>query len=277
MPEEPFPPAGPSAQEPPGPAPLPGPGNGPQDHVPGGPEDGWDGPAPGGPEQGLFVCLPAQAMELSRFGGDDRTPPMAPGPLLAGVADAVAGGDGTGLAGVSEDFLFAVISGGRRLASWATWLEFSAMRELALRHPAVPARPHGTRPAAPPPPPAGEQPRASEPPGAGPGPGPAGGAPAGHGAGAPASGSASAPGPAPGTGPGTGPAPAPADEGRVRFGEFVADEVSLELRMSWRAAADRISYACDLAGRLPVTFAALGAGLIDPVHAKIIAEQTDIL
>jgi hypothetical protein len=63
----------------------------------------------------------------------------------------------------------------------------------------------------------------------------------------------------------------------VQFDDFVADEVSFDLRMSWRGAADRISYACDLAGRLPVTFAALGAGLIDPVHAKIIAEQTDFL
>jgi hypothetical protein len=34
--------------------------------------------------------------------------------------------------------LFSVISGGRRMASWGTWLEFSAMRELALRHPVVP-------------------------------------------------------------------------------------------------------------------------------------------
>ncbi len=47
--------------------------------------------------------------------------------------------------------------------------------------------------------------------------------------------------------------------------------------MTWLAAASRISYACDLAGRLPVTFAALGGGLIDPVHARIIAEQTDVL
>ena len=256
MPDEPFPPAGPGAEEPPGPAPLPGNGNGPAGGMSGGPEDGWDeSPSggleggwdespPSGPEQGLFVCLPAGAMELSRFGGDDQGPPMAPGPLLAGVAYAVAGGDGTALAGVSEDFLFAVISGGRRLASWGTWLEFSAMRELALRHP-VPARPRDTRDtrdtrsAAPGPPPAPEQPGAPESPG--------------------------------------GAAAVPAEDGRVRFGEFVADEVSLDLRMSWRAAADRISYACDLAGRLPVTFAAMGAGLIDPVHAKIIAEQTDIL
>ena len=56
----------------------------------------------------------------------------------------------------------------------------------------------------------------------------------------------------------------------MRFSEFVADEVALGLRMTWTGAAARMDYACDLAGRLPVTFAALGAGLIDPVHAKII-------
>jgi hypothetical protein len=63
----------------------------------------------------------------------------------------------------------------------------------------------------------------------------------------------------------------------VPVSEFAADEVAFGLRMTWTAAAGRIAYACDLAGRLPVTFAALGAGLIDPVHAKIIAEQTEIL
>ncbi len=96
---------------------------------------------------------------------------MAPGPLLAGVAYAVAGSDGAGLAGVSEDFLFAVISGGRRMASWATWLEFSAMRELALRHPAVPARPARKTPPATPGPAAGrERPGPAEPGPAEPGP-----------------------------------------------------------------------------------------------------------
>jgi hypothetical protein len=63
----------------------------------------------------------------------------------------------------------------------------------------------------------------------------------------------------------------------VQLSEFAADEVAAGLRLTWTAAADRILYACDLAGRLPVTFAALGAGLIDPVHAKIIFEQTDYL
>jgi hypothetical protein len=179
-------------------------------------------------------------MELARFGGDDQTPPMAPGPLLAMVAAAIAGGDGAGLAQVPEEMLFAMISGGRRMSSWGTWLEFSAMRELALRHPAVPCRPRTPRPA---------------PPDQAP-PDPARGAP---------------------QGPEAQGAPAPAEDGRVQFADFVADEVCLDLRMSWHGAADRISYACDLAGRLPVTFAALGAGLIDPVHAKIIFEQTDFL
>jgi len=252
MPEEPFPPSGPGAQEPQGPAPLPPGGNGPRDHGPGaapgtgrggpagpppaGPGGGWDEQPPAdeleGPEQGLFVCLPAENMELSRFGGDDHTPAMAPGPLLAMVAAAVAGGDGAGLAQVPEDMLFAMISGGRRMSSWGTWLEFSAMRELALRHPVVPRRPRTPRPAAP---------------------------------------------AAPATGNGPAAGPSAAGDGRVQFDDFVADEVSCELRMSWHGAADRISYACDLAGRLPVTFAALGAGLIDPVHAKISSEQTGYL
>ena len=179
MPEEPFPPPGPGDQEPQGPGPLPAGGNGPQHHRPADPSgtgssgpaspppdgpddgrdepppdepDGWDEPPAGepeGPQQGLFVCLPAENMELSRFGGDDQRPPMAPGPLLAMVAAAVAGGDGAGLAQVPEDMLFAMISGGRRMSSWATWLEFSAMRELALRHPPVPRRPRTPRPADP--------------------------------------------------------------------------------------------------------------------------------
>jgi hypothetical protein len=230
----------------------------------------------------LFVCLPAENMELSRFGGDGQAPPMAPGPLLAMVAAAVSGGDGTGLAQVPEEVLFAVISGGRRMASWATWLEFSAMRELALRHPAVPPRPRPARPAGPAgpaapatqdgaatPEPATPEPATPEP--ATPEPAtPEPAAPKPPAAGAAATGSA-------GAASGAAAVPDPAYDGRVQFADFVADEVSFELRMSWHGTADRISYACDLAGRLPVTFAALGAGLIDPVRAKIIYEQTDIL
>ena len=96
MPEEPFPPPGPGAQEPQGPAPLPAGGNGPRDQGPAdGSGTGGGGPAwppavpddeppaeePEGPGQGLFVCLPAENMELSRFGGDDQTLPE-PGVLV---------------------------------------------------------------------------------------------------------------------------------------------------------------------------------------------------
>jgi len=105
--------------------------------------------------------------------------------------------------------LFAVISGGRRLASWGR-AEFSAMRELALRHPsgrpatpATPATPRHPRhprhrdtatPATP----------------------------------APLLRAAPGTGAARGTGIARGAAAVPAEDGRVRFGEFVADEVSLD-------------------------------------------------
>jgi Domain of unknown function (DUF222) len=181
-----------------------------------------EGIPPEEPEQGLFMCVPAGAVELSGFAGEGCAPPMTPGPVLATVAGAIAGSDGTGLAEVSEEYLFAMMSAARRMSSWATWLEFGAMRELALRRPATP-RPVGkSRPA----------------------------------------GSS---------------ATLPSNDGRVHFSEFTADEVAMELRMTWMTAADRMSYACNLAGRLPVTYAAMGAGLIDPVHAKIIYEQTDYL
>src|SRR5580693_8574588 len=155
-------PADPSGTGGSGPASPPpdGPGDGRDEPPPGGAGDGRDEPPPGEPggwdeppagepeglQEGLFVCLPAENMELARFGGDDQGPPMAPGPLLAMVAAAVAGGDGAGLARVPEDMLFAMICGGRRMSSWGTWLEFSAMRELALRHPPVPRRPRTPRP-----------------------------------------------------------------------------------------------------------------------------------
>jgi hypothetical protein len=183
-----------------------------------------------GPAQGLFLCLPAGPADLSGFTSGTQTVPVAPGPLLAGLAEAVAGGDGAALAGVPEDALYAVIGAGRRMSSWATWLELAAMRELAVRHPEP-------RPAAQKQPAPKDQPAAQDRPAA----------------------------------------QNPSDDGRVRFSEFIADEVALELRMTWNAATSRMTYACDLAGRLPVTFAALGAGLIDPVHAKIIYELTDIL
>jgi hypothetical protein len=134
------------------------------------------------------------------------------------------------------------------MASWGTWLELAAMHELAVRHPAAPGRAAGkNRPAAPGPPAAQD---------------PADGAAQDQ--------AAAAQDPA-------APGQQPAGDGRIQFSEFVADEVAGELRLTWMNAADRMTFACELAERLPVTFAALSAGLIDPVHAKIISEQTEYL
>ena len=146
MPEEPFPPPGPGAEEPRGPA-LPAGRNGPQDRTPAaapgtgtsgpagpppaGPDDGWDEPPadqPEEPQQGLFVCLPAENMELGRFGGDDERPPMAPGPLLAMVAAAVAGGDGAGLAQVPPLGRLTGRAGGGRRGRRISARRFTYMR-----------------------------------------------------------------------------------------------------------------------------------------------------
>jgi hypothetical protein len=59
--------------------------------------------------------------------------------------------------------------------------------------------------------------------------------------------------------------------------EFAADELGLELRMTWQAAAGQMDYACQVAERLPLTFAALNAGQLHPIHVRIIAEETAIL
>jgi len=67
------------------------------------------------------------------------------------------------------------------------------------------------------------------------------------------------------------------DCGRTKVSATVADQVSMELRQSWQSAAAQIAYACDVAARLPETFAALAAGLIHPVHVRIIEEETRYL
>ena len=59
--------------------------------------------------------------------------------------------------------------------------------------------------------------------------------------------------------------------------EFAADEVASVFRLTWQAAAGQIIYACNVAARLPRTFAALGAGKIHPVHVRIIEDETSIL
>src|SRR5690349_24396305 len=72
------------------------------------PEDGWDGDE--GTPQGLFVTLPAEELSLEGFAEGGRADTMAPGPLLAMILGAVAGEDGEGLAGLSDDQLIGFLS-----------------------------------------------------------------------------------------------------------------------------------------------------------------------
>src|SRR6266704_3264783 len=64
---------------------------------------------------------------------------------------------------------------------------------------------------------------------------------------------------------------------RPRRPDFAADEIAGAFRLTWLSAAGEIEYARTVARRLPVTFAALAAGRIHPVHVKIIEEVTGIL
>jgi Domain of unknown function (DUF222) len=121
---------------------------------------------------------------------------MAPGPLLAMVLGAVAGEDGKGLAGLSDDQLIGFLSGTRRMESQLAWAKMAALAEFASR---------------------------------------------------------------------------PRRQG------FAADEVAAAFSLTWLSAAREIEFACTVARRLPVTFAALGAGKLHPVHVKIIEEVTGIL
>jgi hypothetical protein len=61
------------------------------------------------------------------------------------------------------------------------------------------------------------------------------------------------------------------------FSEFAADELVSVFHLSWQSAAEQIAFACQVAERLPRTFAALAAGAIHPVHAKIIEDVTRVL
>ncbi len=60
-------------------------------------------------------------------------------------------------------------------------------------------------------------------------------------------------------------------------GEFAADELACELRMSQQSAAGQMDFATEVARRLPQTFAALAAGQIHPVHLRILEDETRIL
>jgi len=157
-------------------------------------EDGWD--AEEGAQQGLYVTLPAEELTLEGFAEDGRADTMAPGPLLAMVLGAVAGENGEGLAGLSDDQLIGFLSGTRRMESQMAWAKMAALAEFASR---------------------------------------------------------------------------------PRRQDFAADEVASAFNLTWLSAAREIEYARTVTSRLPVTFAALGAGRVHPVHVKIIEEVTSVL
>ena len=65
--------------------------------------------------------------------------------------------------------------------------------------------------------------------------------------------------------------------GEVAGAEFAADQLACELHLTSRSAAVQLDYAEAVAARLPRCLAALGAGLLHPVHLRIIEEETQVL
>jgi hypothetical protein len=178
------------------------------------------------------------------FGQDGTAEQMHPGPVLAALVHA-ATTDEKILATLPDDDLMGVIAAVRRIGSFAAWAEMTAVREFATR-------PDPRRPAA---------------------PGAAPGAASGAASGAAAGGRGAARG-IDGRDPNAAVAGLP---GRPTVREFAAEELALDLHLSWQSAAGQIAYACTVAARLPRTFAALRAGQIHPVHVRIIEDETAFL
>ena len=65
--------------------------------------------------------------------------------------------------------------------------------------------------------------------------------------------------------------------GEVAGAEFAADQLACELHLTSRSAAVQLDYATAVAARLPRCLAALYAGLLHPVHLRIIEEETQVL
>jgi hypothetical protein len=116
MPQHPFPDPGPDNEEP--------------DRSPLPPAAEGDGPA----EQGLYLCRPPEQLTLAGFAQNGEADTMAPGALLATIVDTVAGPDGQGLAGCSDDQLMGIISAARRQQARDEWTSMAAIAEYASRH-----------------------------------------------------------------------------------------------------------------------------------------------
>jgi hypothetical protein len=256
MPPAPFPDPDPDTPEPDG-------GND------GAPEPGWSDEEDSAAYLGELMAAAATGEELTAqdisgagFGEGGTAQQLCPGPVLATLVHA-ATTDEKILATLSDDDLVGVITAVRRVGSFAAWAELTAIREFATR-------PDPRRPA--------PGPDAA----VGPAVGPAPGAPPDAAPGAPA-------GPASGAG-GNGARPRPRGvdprdpaaacaglPGAPKVREFAAEALAPDLHLTWQTAADQITYACTVAARLPVTFAALRAGKIHPVHLRIIEDETAYL
>jgi Domain of unknown function (DUF222) len=85
-------------------------------------------------QQGLYLCLPAGSCDAGQFAQSGPAAGMAPDPLLATVIDTIAGEDGQGLAGLSDDQLIGVIAAVRRLESRVAWYAMAAVGEFTARN-----------------------------------------------------------------------------------------------------------------------------------------------
>jgi Domain of unknown function (DUF222) len=124
VPQDPFPSSGSDGDEPDGSVPQ---------SAAGGEWPGDDPDADAGPEQGLFVCLPAEDLDVARFSQHGESDAMPPGPLLASVVHALTGDEGDGLTALSDDQLVGIISAARRMECRAAWTQMAAVREFATR------------------------------------------------------------------------------------------------------------------------------------------------
>ena len=214
------------------------------------------------------------------FGSDKTLDVLRPGPALAGMADRV---HTSALRLVSDDELTGMIKAWRRLTSWATARELSAIAEMARRSPEevsdTPlARRIKARRAASDPEAAKRADATRTSPADGAGAGPAGQA-------APDAevNSAAQRAPVADTGSAAhaeacadGQSGAESDFPEV-ISPFASYELALALTLTGRSADAHLGFAIDLATKLPKTAAALEAGEIDIVRARIIAEATNVL
>ncbi len=189
--------------------------------------------------------------DLPGVGGDAAAPPgwgfeadgaldvLRPGAMLAEVADAA---HVHGLRHAGDDELTGIIKAWRRITSWAAARELAAIAELACRRP-------------------GDIDGILDP------------EVAAH---LRAADQAAGPGSrSPGLPGSTG---SPAGPGLPELVSlFVPDELAPALTMTVRAAEMHLLLAADLVTKLPMTAAALEAGLIDVVRARIIAEAARVL